>query len=190
MSLNHLVNTNIPDAETLDIKVKNVYCNEVIATGGGGSTNIITRLDTDHTGYNFVYDSVYQDNGSQMIEARRINENFYLSGLLQLTRLPAYTSGSANTYIWIPIPTSIKNILATEYPPMTANLIRWDINMDIVPTGAHSTYSVAKGGVVNIYSPGYELTHLRVEFKDPNFATAYLGICEARYAIRFAPRNL
>lgn len=189
MSLNHIL-SNVPDEERIDVKFKNIVCNTITATGGGGSSNIITRLDPDYTGFNFVYDSVYQDNGSQLVEARRINENFYLSGLVEMTRLSTYTTTSAITYIWIPIPTSIKNILATEYPPMTNNNIRWDINMDIVADGPHPTPTTAKGGAVSIYSPGYELTHLRVEFKDPNFATGYTGPCRARYDIRFAPRVL
>jgi hypothetical protein len=97
--------------------------------------------------------------------------------------LAGYTTG--NTYIYIPIPTSIKEILATEYPAIIGNNISWDVTGDIIPrNNPNSLYSIASPGVISINSSGYEGTHLRVEFKDYS-SIHVLGSCDCRLHIRF-----
>ena len=149
--------------------------------------NIITYLDTDYTGYDFVYDSVYSNISSQLYEARRAGSTFYLTCLLLFNREPTYNGG--NTYIYIPIPTSIKNILETEYPPINNNEIYFFVyNGYIVPSNHNGVYSNAQSGAVKYDALGYEGTHLRIEYKDYNTTNTVTGPCECRMDIRFAPR--
>ena len=145
-------------------------------------------MNPTYDGYNFVYDNVYTDAGSQLYEARRINQHFYLSMLIEMDRLSNYNGG--NTYIYVPIPTSIKNILSTEYPPIIGNNITGFVSRgEIVPQGnPDGKFSVAFAGSMKYDAPGYEGTHIRVEFKDSNINNKVLGRCICWMEIRFAPR--
>ena len=185
MSLNHILTTT-PGEELLDVKFGNIVCDTITATGGGGSTCKITQLDPAYDDP-FVYDAVYEEALSQMYHVRRVNENFYISLILDVNRLATYNGGT--TYIYVPIPTAVKNILATEYPPIVNNRIRTDISGVLEPAAVNNAgvYSVAIPGYTKINEPGYIGTHLKVEFKDYNTSNPIRGRCEARLCIRFSP---
>ena len=187
MSINHILTTT-PDEELLDVKFGNVFCDN-ITTENGGSTSKISQLSTAYTG-SFVYDAVYEEVVSQISHVRRVNENFYISFVLDVNRLGTYNGGA--TYIYILIPTAVKNILATEYPPIVSNQIRTDIYGVLEPNGNNTAgiCSIATPGYIKINEPGYVGTHLKVEFKDYNTSNPIRGRVGGRFCLRFNPTSI
>lgn len=187
MSLNHILTTT-PDEELIDVKFKNVFCDN-ITTESGGSTCKISQLSVACDDP-FVYDAVYQEVLSQVSSVRRVNENFYISLILDHDRLGTYNGGT--TYIYVPIPTAVKNILATEYPPIVNNQIRTNVFGVLQPNAGDTAgvYSVATPGYTKINEPGYIGTHLKVEFKDRNLSNPIRGRCSGYICIRFNPTSI
>ena len=188
MSLNHILTTT-PDDQKLDVKLRNITCDNITVSGGGGSTSKISQLSIAYDDP-FVYDAVYEEVLSQMSHVRRVNENFYISFILDATRLPTYNGGV--TFIYIPIPTAVKNILATEYPTIVNNQIRTDIVGVLEPNVGDTAgvYSVARAGYTKINEPGYIGTHLKVEFKDQNLSNPIRGRVSGRFCLRFNPTSI
>ena len=189
MSINHIL-TSIPDDEKIDVKFGVVYCDNLISQGSGGDAQI-GILDKTHAGFDFEFSAVYDPGPylQQLYTARRVNSNFYLSCLVEFDRLVGYPGG--DSYIYVPIPTSIKEILSTEYPAIIGNNINYFVNGEHTPdSNPTGIYSVGLPGACSYNAVGYEGTHIRVEFKDRNTANQILGKSTCRMEIRFSPNVL
>ena len=187
MSLNHIVYETVPDDEKLDVKFKNVYCDQVITGSGPGPIPIdgdgfvdaVTGAQIESLSSEVTIDSLYFSNST----ASKNHSTFIWNVKTNVNMVTA-----TNFYLLkLTIPTSIKNYfdahpfaLETGYmsvmgysntvtatPSFVANMMYYadsivKFDNSVIRVGMNS-FSASSTGLV----PSTHRLHLQISFNGP-----------------------